>query len=323
MTIHVVSVGVSLIDFLETADQERGGRSVPGGEEAQKRWRSDKLGLAGSIHDTADRITRAFGLDSGNHAHDGDALVTYREIAKDIQVRKWSRVPGLSAELDTVRAYDPAMVTDDDLTVLLASHTDDGRACAIWTAIALAGGNVERVLYLHDIGPHTRLVRPERGQVLVVCVNGLDARQSSQFAQAMEAVGYLARLIRGARELGIDPLLRNRKEPVLFHLSGGYRATVPYLIAAAEWLRSLECRVQAHVLPKGAENTLSIPLRRLDPEAVRRELHAFGSRSETSPAPEVGYLEGYAYESQGRGARLTEFGHGMRTLFSSGRETTA
>ncbi|MFE6446848.1 hypothetical protein [Nocardiopsis dassonvillei] len=313
MTVHVVSVGISLRDFFERGHLERVGRTVPGGEEAREYWKKDKLGLAEGVYDTTARLKDAFGPKSGVDVPSRNALAVFKELSQDVQARKWTSVPGLSAELDTVRTYNPAMVADEDLTVLLSSDTEDGRACAVWTAIALAKGNAERVLYLCGIGPDTRLVRPERGQILVLCVKGLDAQRETEFAQAMEGLGYLARLLVGNRTHDIDPLLE-LQEQVLFHLSGGYRATVPYLIATAEWLRSLDRDAQAHVLPEKAERTVPIPLRRMPPRLVGLELAGFGVH--TAPkVPEGALLEGYAYERQGQGARLTAFGRGMRILF--------
>ncbi|MFL1378499.1 MULTISPECIES: hypothetical protein [unclassified Nocardiopsis] len=327
MTVHIVSVGVSLRDFFEKGHLERVGRTVPGGEEAREYWNKDKLGLAEKVYDTTRRLNDAFGpgtgpasgAPSGAELPSRNELAVFSELASDVQARKWTSVAGLSAELDTVRTYNPAMIADEDRTVLLASDTEDGRACAVWTAIALAKGNVERVLYLCGMGPDTRLDRPGPGQILVVCVKGLDARRKEEFALAMEGLGYLARLLVGNRTRGIDPLLEHG-ESVLFHLSGGYRATVPYLISAAEWLRSLGRDAQAHVLPEKAEQTLPIPLRRLSPELVGRELAGFGEY--TAPeVPQGALLEGYAYERQSPGARLTAFGRGMRILFEEHLET--
>lgn len=313
MTIHVVSVGVSLKDFFEQGHLERVGRAVPGGDEVREYWDKDKLGLVDGVYNATDRLDEAFGLSSGIEPPARNSLACFKELAEEVEAKRWSGFTGLSAELDTVRVYNRGMVVDEDLTILLASDTEDGRACAVWTAIALAKGDVDRVLYLGGVGPDTRLVRPERGQILVLCVEGLDARHPSEFGRATEVLGYVARLLVGNRSREIHPLLGPREE-VFFHLSGGYRATVPYLIATAEWLLSLGRRVQTHVLPEDAESSVRIPLRRLPVEMIGRELAQFGER--TAPeVPEGALLEGYAYERVSSGARLTEFGRGMRILF--------
>ncbi|OLT29298.1 hypothetical protein BJF83_11955 [Nocardiopsis sp. CNR-923] len=289
MTVHIVSVGISLRDFFERGHLERMGRVAPGGEAAREYWKKDKLGLAEGIYDTTGRLNAAFGPDSGVDLPSRNAIAVFQELAQDVQARRWTSVPGLSAELDTVRTYNPTMVADEDLTVLLSSDNEDGRACAVWTAIALAKGDAERVLYLCGIGPDTRLVRPGRGQILVLCVEGLDAHQDAEFAQAMEGLGYLARLLVGNRTRGIDPLL-HPDEQVLFHLSGGYRATVPYLIATAEWLRSLGRDAQAHVLPENAGRSVPVPLRSMSPRLVGLELAGFGAH--TAPTVPEGPASG-------------------------------
>lgn len=319
MTVHVVSVGISLREFFEKGHLERVGRMVPGGEEVRDLWKRDKLGLANGVYKATDRLEEAFGLGTGIEPPSRNSLASFRELAADVEAGKWAYYHGLSAELDTVRTYNPNMVTDDDLTILLSSDTEDGRACAVWTAVALAKGDVDRVLYLGGVGPDTRLVRPERGQILVLSVEGLDAQQSAEFERAMEVLGYVARLLVGNRGRVIDPLLRSQ-ERVLFHLSGGYRATVPYLIATAEWLLSLGHDTQAHVLPEEAEKSLRIPLRRLPVEMIARELAGFGERT-ASAVPEGALLEGYAYVRRPPGAKLTEFGLGMRILFEEHLES--
>lgn len=313
MTVHIVSVGISLRDFFEKGHLERTGQLVSSGEEVRDRWKKDKLGLAEGVYKVTDRLEESFGLGAGVEPPSHNSLASFRELAADVEAGKWAFVSGLSAELETVRAYNRNMVVDDDLTILLASDTEDGRACAIWTAIALAKGDVDRVLYLGGVGQETRLVRPEKGQILVLSVEGLDAQQSGEFERAMEVLGYVARLLVGNRGRGIDPLLK-RQEKVFFHLSGGYRATVPYLIATAEWLLSLGHDAQAHVLPEEAEKSLQIPLRRLPVGMIARELAVFGEH--TAPVvPEGALLEGYAYVRRPPGAKLTEFGQGMRILF--------
>ena len=314
MTVHVISVGTSLRDFFEKGHLEREGRNVPGGEEAREQWNKDKLGFDEGVYDTVARLEDAFGLESGFDAPLHNALASFKELSQDVQAKRWASVPGLSAELDTVRTHDPMMVKDEDLTILLSSDTEDGRACAVWTAIALARGDVERVLYLHGIDQHTRLTRPEHGRIIVLCLKGLDAQQDAEFIQATEGLGYLARLLIGNRVHRIEPLLKHQ-EKVHFHLTGGYRATVPYLIATVEWLRSLSRDAQAHILPENAEKTVHIPLRRMDPRQVGLELAGFNERAEAPAVPERALLEGYAYERSGKGAELTVFGRGMRILF--------
>ncbi|SKA23177.1 hypothetical protein SAMN02745673_03185 [Marinactinospora thermotolerans DSM 45154] len=328
MTVHVVSVGVSLKNFFERGYLERRKETthestttrenIPGGSEAKRRWKEDKLGFDKRIYNVDDKLIDAFGLESG--ITNTRALDFFREITVDVQAKNWHAKEGISAELDTIRIITSQGRTgtsqgikENDLAFLLSSDTEEGLACAIWTAIALAEGDVERVLYLPEIDDHTRLVRPTQGQVIVLRINGLNAQRGNEFTDAMKELGYLARLLIGNTGQRIDPILEP-EERVLFHLSGGYRATIPYLIEVAKWLRSLDCNTQAHILPERAEEALSIPLLRLDPRQVGLELTDF-KKGQAPALPEKASLEGYAYEQVGKGAKLTAFGQGMKILF--------
>ena len=313
MTVHIVSVGISLRDFFEKGHLERTGQLVSSAEEVRDHWKKDKLGLAEGVYKVTDRLEESFGLGAGVKPPSHNSLASFRELAADVEADKWAFVSGLSAELETVRAYNRNMVVDDDLTILLTSDTEDGRACAIWTAIALAKGDVDRVLYLGEVGQETRLVRPEKGQILVLSVEAWTPNRAESSSGPWRSLGTWPGYWSVTGSRGIDPLLK-RQEKVFFHLSGGYRATVPYLIATAEWLLSLGHDAQAHVLPEEAEKSLQIPLRRLPVGMIARELAVFGEH--TAPVvPEGALLEGYAYVRRPPGAKLTEFGQGMRILF--------
>lgn len=316
MTVHLISVGISLADFFATAtDEERWGGYVTAAQTIEEFWDKDRLGLAPASPERteAQHLHDAFSLDAGVDLPRFNSLNFLQALADEVHPHTWATRRGLSAELDTVLTHGLRRITDTDLTVLLCSDTPEGRACGIWTAISLAAGDVHRVLYLDGIDADTRLERPEHGRIVVVNIPGLDATKDSEFRASMRAVGHLGRLL-----IGHDgqAALIGAKEPVWFHLSGGYRATVPYLIASAEWLRSLGHDAQAHVLPEKAIRTVPIPLRRLRPDWVHSELTGFDDRGWSRTRPEDGLLEGYAYELRSDGAELTAFGTGMRTFFN-------
>lgn len=316
MTVHLISVGISLADFFATAtDEERWGGYVPAAQEIEESWAKDRLGLdpASPTRTEADHLDVAFAPTSGVDLPRFNALNFLQALADEVHPHTWTARRGLSAELDTILAHGLRQITDTDLTVLLCSDTPEGRACGIWTAISLAAGDVGRVLYLDGIDDTTRLERPEQGRIVVVNIPGLDATKDSEFHTSMKAVGHLGRLLIGHDD---QTALVGEKEPVWFHLTGGYRATIPYLIAAAEWLRSLGHNAQAHVLPEKAVRTVPIPLRRLHPKWVRDELAGFDNRGWSDHRPEDGLLEGYAYELRSDGAELTGFGMGMRVFFN-------
>ncbi|MEY9214318.1 hypothetical protein NI17_020405 [Thermobifida halotolerans] len=314
MTVHVVSVGLSLVEFFEDPESERVPEPVPGAEAVGEEWRGGRLGL-GDHEPVGRRLDAAFGTGA---ADDSPERQEFQELAGRVGAQKWIRYRGVSAELDTVRAVVGGALPADDAVFLIASDTDDGVAAAVWTAIALADGDTRRVRYLPAVDEDTRLGDSVAGRVHVVRMPGLDAADSDRaFREPMRTMGRLGRLLTAPPESALGRLKRlvGQREEICFHLSGGYKATLPYLVALAEWLRSLGEEASAWVLHETSERAFRMPLRRLHADWVRRELQGFhgGKRAK---APETDFLEGYAYEREGDGgARLTAFGEGMRELF--------
>ncbi|HEY5148365.1 MAG TPA: hypothetical protein VIJ23_00775, partial [Mycobacterium sp.] len=103
-------------------------------------------------------------------------------------------------------------------------------------------------------------------------------------------------------------------DPVEFHLSGGYKATVAYLLAMAEWTRtasSHQRRVTAWILHEESDGRIAVPLRRI-PRATDelKDIRALNTPSTTPPRGKD--LEGYAYEKNQRGLWVrTAFGEGL------------
>ena len=59
---------------------------------------------------------------------------------------------------------------------------------------------------------------------------------------------------------------------MIFHLSGGFKAMIPYYIVLAELLRPLCVEVQAKMLWQGNRVHAEVPLRRVNPADVKAEL---------------------------------------------------
>jgi hypothetical protein len=317
VTVHLISVGLSMLDAL--ADPE---------EKVRDRDECDAIreaGLAGLLSgkasaSEADTWMRAvFGA--------GPPAVAVRAALAAVDVARWP--PEISAEIATFARVDPGEIPlrDRDIAVLICSDTPCGLLAGLWNAAVLTGGDLGLVRYLPS--PESGL----GGRVLIVRVPDLDARSDEGFARAMGGLGTLARN------------LLQYGEEFRFYLSGGYKAAIPYLIGLAEAVRSVDAeRLRqlgaSHLMPENAgaypvrafvlhdtavhgTPAIELPLRRLMAASVREELRAFKSDGTCEQRPEYGLLEGYAYEKDGRrGYRLTAFGVGLRELHGTGSEST-
>jgi hypothetical protein len=141
------------------------------------------------------------------------------------ELKTLARIPGTGYPLSRA-----------DTAVLACSDTSGGLLAGRWNAIALTGGDLSRVRYL---GCPDAPLGPVRGHALVVRVPGLDAGEEDGFRRAMGGLGTLGRNLLQSGEL-------RRGEPILFCLTGGYKATMPYLIGLAEGLRAaIRCSTRA------------------------------------------------------------------------------
>ncbi|MGH3329580.1 MAG: hypothetical protein ACRDPT_17610 [Streptomycetales bacterium] len=306
MTAHLISVGKSLLEFFAAPDEfvdaalaERIADVKPhrmivnqtGGPEPVDAWL--RRCLVDRDPETLDRL--------------GDAC-------EKITPRLWpARV---SAELDTFARVPSSRVPMDpaDIAVLISSDTADGLIAALWNAVALAHGDLDRILYLSD--PEDGL-EVEPGNAVVARVRGMDVGDESGFRTAMRGFGVLggqlARRWEGQEDV-----------PFRCYLSGGFKAAIPCLISLAEGLRSLPGKrpVDAYVLHELTEGpAIKVPLRFLPPEVVREELTRFSDGSSRHP-PKDRRLEGYAYEEHKAECcwRLTPHGEGLLALFQAAPE---
>lgn len=303
MTIHLISVGVSLTDAL------RGGKRRAEIDHVLIRnfARHQPWEILGP--DTAKASDWLTGALAAKDSGDRDLAQAARlaETVEGIQPGLWPS--WFSAELDTFDR-DPAAkrpLSEDDVAVLVSSDTAAGLAAGLWNAVALVNGKLARVRYLADPAAP---VPDIRGQVLLVRVPRLDAGDPQGFCDAMRGLGTLGHSLRYGVAL--------KREPFRCYLSGGFKAAIPYLIGLAEGLRSLpgSGQVDAIVLHEITErDPIQLPLRRMAPGMVREELSGFGADGLGYGEPE-GFLEGYAYERFGSHCwQLTAFGEGLRALF--------
>jgi hypothetical protein len=305
MTIYVISVGISIWDNLRD-------RRCLEGDTARAVARAKPWDLLDQNTERARHWLCGALAPQGSGARDADRACKLAEITERITPHCWpARV---SAELDTFNrdpnAGRPLPTTD--LAVLVSSDTATGLAAGLWNALALVGGDPNRVRYLDDpSGPAGGLL----GHALLVRVPGMDTGTERGFRQAMRGLGSLGHSLRQDKQL--------REQPFRFYLSGGFKAAIPYLIGLAEGLRSLEDagEVDAFVLHELTESgPIRLPLRRIATKLVKDELDGFDASGIRTQALEKSFLEGYAYEKDGSKWRLTPFGEGLRTLFGMSPE---
>jgi hypothetical protein len=332
MTVHLISVGLSVLDALAdpytklAADEDA--ISAIGRERPHRLLEEEGIGddERDAAGDWLAAALAAEGAPGRNLAH----ARRLREVSAAVRPDRWP--PGMSAEIDTFgrdrRAGIPLRASD--IAILICSDTPRGLLAGVWNALALTDAGFSRVRYVPEPGPSAGELR---GHALVVRVPGMDAGDEAGFRQAMRGLGLLARYVFQSGQLA-------KGEEFRFYLSGGFKAAIPYLIGLAEAVRSIDRErlrqlgaeklmpddgrypVQAFVLHDTAgprASPIRLPLRRLDAEAVRYELSGFNRDGFRHGKPDGALLNGYAYEAEGRPGResckLTAFGAGLRALF--------
>jgi len=327
MTVHLISVGVSMLEAMEHPGRKRLGDDLGQAFSRHQTFSTLTFGFSKSERDAASRWVTAILAQPGEPGHDPAQAKHLQAIAADLDIELWPE--RISAELETFRhapQQNAFPLSPDDTAVLICSDTARGLLAGVWNAAGLTGGDFSRVSYLP--GPGTA-IGDVRGQVVIARVTGMDAANSADFTKAMSGLGALACRVLGSRHF-------TKVTGFRFYLSGGFKAAIPYLIGMAEAVRSLdETRlselgvtgltpgavfpVKAFVMHEMSDppEPIELPLRRLSTSAIRRELKDFTGG--TSPLkPDYALLEGYAYEASpgGYGYTLTPFGAGLKTLFS-------
>jgi hypothetical protein len=315
MTVHVISVGLSVLDNLRDPRHALGGMAAA--VSAQRP--GELLQESGASHDKdkASQWLAAALAPPGDAAHNTAAAGRLAAMTQVIRPEKWPSE--VSAEIGTYAGMPDARrpLPLADIAVLVCSDTPRGLLAGTWNAAVLTDADLSRIRYLPGPGDWPG---PARGCVLQVRVPGLDAGDDRGFGQAMGGLGALGRnLLRSGELCG--------GEPFRFHLSGGFKAAIPYLIGLAEGLRSVdlshpvEAIVQHETAGPGAA-PIRLPLRRFIAEQVEQELSGYDSSGTRNGEPGAALLKGYAYEvsRNGKKCTLTAFGAGLRALFGLGEE---
>jgi hypothetical protein len=324
MTVHIISVGVSLLEVFrhpaarldEDGDYDLIDVLIDG----------RPLDHFARLPDAA-AVSEQLATWSGESG-DLTGAEALARTARKLNPGSWPTL--ISAELSTLAPGAKGFrLANGDMAVLIASDTRDGLIAALWNAVALTGADLGRVRYLPDPGMPLGTPETVRGHALVVRVPGMDAGNESGFREAMGGLGHLGRHLLGREELDYQPdhtRVTRVDEDFDIYLSGGFKAAIPYLIGLAEGIKSLHTRgvVRALVLHDTAgpqAGAISLPLRRLSPAVIRAELGQFGGRDQIYTQLARDSLLGYAYEKQNGGYTLTAFGCGLRALFGPPAET--
>lgn len=308
MTVHVASVGITLLDALrKRGSDDRESARWGAAAAAVDHHRKSMLNLLPREADVATERLAAWFPPTGSPSPQLRAPV--REVRPEV----WP--PSVTAELQTLHALKtPRPLVRQDIAVLIASDTADGLTAALWNAFALTG-NPDLVRFLPD--PKEPLV-PPHGGVLIARIPGLEVSTDSGFRRAMRGLGALG------RNLLFSHL--SQGEECRFYLSGGYKATIPYLIGMAEAMRYSHNNVTAYIQHESTvDSAIRVPLRVLEVEHVRLELAAFDADGYAQALQKDRILEGYAYEQERsrHGHRLTGFGEGLRILISDPPQVVA
>jgi hypothetical protein len=331
VTVHVISVGVSMLEAMESSDSKKlSGDLIQACHDTQA-FSTLTFGFSESEREAASRWVTGALPGPGEPGHDPAQAGYLRDTADELDIEHWPA--RISAEIETFRYASKAFPLGvDDIAILVCSDTPRGLLAAVWNALGLVEGDFSRVVY--PPAPE-KGVGKVRGKAVIARVEGMDAASSDRFRDAMRHLGALARGL-------FESQCLTKEDDFRFYLSGGFKAAIPYLIGMAEAIRSLdevrlaEFRV-AELMPESGvfpvkafvmhemsdpPKVIELPLRRLIATAIRRELAGFADGI-CREALESTLLEGYAYEvlPDRSGYRLTPFGEGLRTLFSRPAES--
>lgn len=315
--VHLITVGISLFDKTHDLGLERLQQILGPDLAAQVRVRKDDLYDHEEDH-----------LDAQGYLEQAEAEITdlldgagaeaaeLRETVTDLRLRDWDR--RMSAELSTLAAYYKSQsprLDAGDTAVLITSDTAAGLRAGLFNALVMVGDDTDRILYPH---PDSALAGAH-GKVVLLRLPGLDPgldpdATEKGFYQAMGALGSLGgHLYRLALE---------RPTQFRFHLSGGFKAALPFLLSLAEAMRTVggTRTVTAHALHETSfdQESLSLPLRSLDlsMELARELLNGAGTDGSLPSEPAgASLLRGFLYEEPSLDSyRLTPYGAALKAL---------
>jgi hypothetical protein len=194
--------------------------------------------------------------------------------------------------------------------VLLASDTAEGVLAALLNAARLRDQVVYHPMPQLDSAAagHSVLDQGNEEPLHILRIPGLLPNSTDRFSEAMAHVA--AAMVWAAR------LHRNAGEELAIHLAGGYKATIPYLVALAEYVRAAWPPVRAWCLHQGdaddnpAPQPVAIGLRRVD---LGADLGCL-KEAQVGRLPDDERLLGFAYTDNGGRAALTPIGKALDAM---------
>ncbi|RKS07012.1 CRISPR-associated protein Csm6 family [Nocardiopsis sp. Huas11] len=318
--VHLITAGLSLLD--KTHGPDSGLEKLKLDEGMIEALRENRTVLYDEEDDNNTRaadytkrsweeINALLGAPHGGTNPDHELSAALQELS----LRDWPHT--MSAELNSLAAYyrsTSPRLRKEDTAVLITSDTAAGLRASLLNALVMTGGDTERVRYLSDTSLD---VDQARGMVVVLRLTGLATPSGPD-----EAAPLFHNAMRTLGALGRNLYQTAKAEPTRFrfHLSGGFKAALPYLLNLAEAMRTVCGRkvVSAHSLHESAfdQQSLPIPLRSLDLDLRRLREDLVGADG-TLPAIPGGdpTLNGFLYEETPQGkVALTPFGTALREL---------
>lgn len=210
---------------------------------------------------------------------------------------------GISAERSGLGAPGaPRFDPDEDQVVLLASDTVLGILSAHLNAVSLG----RRARYFTAPSAAWNW-RPDARSALVVRVPELRLDHPTGLDDAAASLAIALRLA--------HRIARDRDDRLVVHVAGGFKASIPVLVALAEHL-PLRPEVQVWCKHEEGSAALRVPIRRPSrgawpPPELRADLEA-ASRGQTAMS---GLWEGFAYRTQGARCEPTSLGRALYALF--------
>lgn len=224
-TIHLVPVGISLLDNLRTH------RYV-----ASQHAKTMRLWLE-NLFDDRQPVHVPSALSTIQSRHDLDGWADVEEILSDASAFTYSYT--LSAELSSLCAVKSGMLKPDDCVILLASQTHSGLRAAVGVAEILShhhayfGWTTSHWQTPAPTDPHQldQALSPGAGTLLVT--DGLTMRPNASFTTPRRAIGRLTALILATLAAP------QSASGVVLHLNGGFKAMLPSLVTASAFLLGL------------------------------------------------------------------------------------
>jgi hypothetical protein len=261
--VHVVPVGTSLLTHL-VRDRRV---SVPVRNALVGR------GPMRTLLQGADRGDGRLTLEPLLHENAGEAAAVTAELQR--------LDPPHSAELTALDAHHrtqlcPAAPGEDSI-VLVATDTDDGLRAAALLAHLLAGRAGALPRYIHDPVAAPEVITIAGGQVLLVRIPGLNLDSSgAPDSRTWLSIGEIGRAV------AHHVCDTHGERRAAFHLTGGYKALLPYLLLTADAVATVvrhrlndpnpAARISAQVLHETSEQPVRLPVRWLTGRPLEQAL---------------------------------------------------